>query len=248
MKFDSISELKSLISEKYSYRTELHAHSHPVSRCGDFPPEEVVKKYADIGYDAIALTNHFTYDYRYRMFEKEPTAEEFVKWYMSDFYKARRTGKELGINVILGAEIRFEGNINDYLVYGINEDILVEIYDVLPYGLEEFRKSEELKDVVLVQAHPYRDGIERVNPKLLDGVEIFNMHCGHNQRNALSVKFAKENNLGILTAGSDFHHESGEGMAALRTAVLPNDSFELAKILLSQDYAFDIADNSIIIP
>ena len=51
-----------------------------------------------------------------------------------------------------------------------------------------------------------------------------------------------------MTAGSDFHHDGGEGMAALRTKVMPRDSYELADILRNGDYALEIAENSVILP
>ena len=78
-----ISELKKYISEKYRFRTELHAHTSPVSSCADFPPEEVIRRYAAIGYDAIAVTNHFTYGYRYERFDKECMNIPIFKYYDS---------------------------------------------------------------------------------------------------------------------------------------------------------------------
>ena len=48
-----------------------------------------------------------------------------------------------GINVILGAEIRFTENVNDYLIYGIDEDELITIYDMLDLGIKEFYKQSE---------------------------------------------------------------------------------------------------------
>ena len=59
----------------------------------------------------------------------------------------------------------------------------------------------------------------------------------------------KKQGFKIVTAGSDFHeiNVGYEAVAALRTKTLPNDSFELAKILKSGDYLFNVA-GSIIIP
>lgn len=241
-------DIKQSILSEYRYRTELHMHTSPVSTCGDFPADEAVRKYAEAGYDAVTITNHFSYMYRFERFEAEPTAEEFVNWYMSDFKTASEAGKKYGIKVILGAEIRFSENMNDYLVYGINEDNLIEIYKRLPYGIENFRRDKGLDDILLIKAHPFRDGIEPTDPALIDGIETFNMHCGHNGRIAKAVKYAKENSFNITTAGSDFHHENGEGLAALRTKVLPEDTYALAEILRKGDYVFEIGENSVIIP
>ena len=240
--------IKNSIKEIYKYRTELHAHTSPISSCADFSPEDVVEKYVEAGYDALTITNHFSYPYRVGRFEKEPTASEFVNWYMSDFYKAYEVGEKMGIKIILGAEIRFAENENDYLIYGINEDILKEVYEILPYGVADFKASETLKDVLIVQAHRFRNGMEYIDPSYVDGIETFNMHSGHNSRVAMTVKFAKENNFKIVTAGSDFHHEGGEGMAALRTKELPQNSCELEAVLRSCDYVFEIGENSIVLP
>lgn len=249
MDFANNSEsVKNYIKKIYRYRTELHAHTSHVSTCADFAPGDVVEKYAEIGYDAIAITNHFSYPYRTERFEKEPTADEFVKWYMSDYYKAYEVGVKLGITVILGAEIRFAENENDYLIYGINEDILKEAYERLPYGIADFKSAEKLKDVLVIQAHRFRDRMEYADPSYIDGIETFNMHNGHNSRTGMAVKFAKENNFKIVTAGSDFHHDGGEGMAALCTKTLPRDSYELADVLRGCDYVFEIGGKSIVLP
>lgn len=243
-----MTSLKESVIKTYGYRTELHLHTSPVSGCADFAPEEVVKTYADIGYDTIAVTNHFSYQYRFERFEKEPTAEEFVKWYMSDYYKAAKTGEALGINVVLGAEIRFAENANDYLIYGIDEDIIKDVYERLPYGIAEFKKSEALKEVLVVQAHRFRCGMEYIDPSHIDGLETFNMHNGHNSANGKAVKFAKENGIKTVTAGSDYHHKDGEGMAALRTKTRIADSYELADVLRSGDYALEVGGCSVILP
>ena len=46
---------KSVINfiEKYRYKIEMHAHSSPASPCGVFEPEEVIRLYAECGYNGI---------------------------------------------------------------------------------------------------------------------------------------------------------------------------------------------------
>ncbi len=246
LNISELSNVKQAILDKYKYRTELHAHTSPISVCADFTPEEVVAFYK--GYDSLVITNHFTYNDRFSRFEKEPTAEEYVRWYLSDYYKAKAVSSEYNLNVILGAEIRFSENVNDYLVYGIDEEILIEIYKSLEYGIEGFKKNDILKKVLIVQAHPFRDRMTDINPEWIDGIEGFNMHNGHNSRISQTVKFAKDNNKTILTAGSDFHHSNGHKMSALLTDIPVGNSFELADVLRKQNYALEIAENSIILP
>ena len=60
--------------------------------------------------------------------------------------------------------------------------------------------------------------------------------CGRNQ------------NLQIKIAGSDAHRVGDQGMAALRTRGLPKDSFEIAEILKSGDFVFEVGGGSVWIP
>ncbi len=244
----SLNDIKKYILKEYKYRTELHAHTLPVSTCADFSAEEVVKTYADLGFDSVAITNHYTFEYRMSRFNEEPGAELFTKWYLKDFRDAKKAGEKYGINVILGAEIRFEENHNDYLVYGINQKILEKIYDALPKGIAEFKKNEALKDVLIIQAHPNRNGMTDIDSSYIDGMEVFNMHSGHNGRNAKTIKRAKEDNLKVLTIGSDYHHEGGAGICAIRTKKPIKDTYELSDVLRKGDYVFDIYNDVIILP
>ena len=87
-----------------------------------------------------------------------------------------------------------------------------------------------------------------VDPELLDGIEVYNLHPGHNSRVAVASAYAKENGKDIITIGTDYHHPGHEGLTALRSNILPEDSFGLAEILKSKDYIFEVADNNLIIP
>lgn len=239
-----IKGLKDNLLNEYSYRTELHAHTSPASSCSQIPPEEAVGIYKALGYDAITLANHFMHGYC------GLSKNEIIDRFFGDFEKAEKVGNEIGIKTILAAEIRFTENDNDYLVFGFSRQMAEEIYDLLPYGVENFRKNYKMPDSVFLQAHPFREGMERVNPAILDGIEVFNMHPNHNSKIGLASVYAKEQNFPIITAGSDFHHLNvgHEGMSAIRTKVLPENSFALAEILKSGDYLLEIGRSNIIIP
>ena len=45
-------------------------------------------------------------------------------------------------------EIRFTENVNDYLIYGVDRDILSVCYDYLTKGVEVFRKEVKLQNSV----------------------------------------------------------------------------------------------------
>lgn len=47
-----------------------------------------------------------------------------IDMYLKGFRLAEEEGKKTGVNILLGMELRFKENFNDYLVYGIDEDFL----------------------------------------------------------------------------------------------------------------------------
>ena len=237
-------KIKQQLLEQYPYRIELHAHTHPVSGCSCILPEEMPALLKGKGYDAVVITNHF-------VFHTDGTpAEEALDFYMSGYEQTKAAADQYGIRVILGAEIRFEDHPNDYLLFGVDRDILRKCYDYLQKGVELFRKEVPLPDSLFLQAHPFRDGLTRVDPALLDGIETFNMHPHHNSRVGLAVKFAVENGLTIQTVGTDLHEkdEGHEGICALRTAELPEDSFDIVRILRSGEYIFEVGEENIVLP
>ena len=232
---------------QYKHKIELHAHSMPASPCCDCTMERMLELYAEKGVGAICLTNHF--DKGNPLFSGKSKMES-VQAYLSDYEELKRLAKPYGTEILLGCEIRFAENNNDYLIYGVNKEILEESFEYLNYDIQTFRKNVSLPDSLVVQAHPFRDGIIPVNPKMIDGIETLNFHPGQNSRNSSSAAFARENHISICTGGSDFHHDKSFHPASvlMLSKTLPNDSFELAKLLKEQDYVFLLGGNHIIIP
>jgi predicted metal-dependent phosphoesterase TrpH len=231
-------ELKEFLESVYPYRIELHAHTTPVSGCSQITPEDMARTYSELGYHAVTITNHFI-GYKFC----DMTKNEALDYYMKDFLDCKALEDKYGIKFYLGCEIRFQtqGN-NDYLIYGCDRDLLSTAYDYLGKTLEEYRSDIKLDKSVFVQAHPFRDGISRADKSLLDGIEVFNLHPGHNSRIGIAARYASEEGLKIKIGGSDFHHpeRKHEGVGGIRTKTLPCDSFELAEILKSGDYLIEV--------
>lgn len=227
--------------EKYRYKTELHLHTSPGSYCSEISPQLAVKIYANLGYHSIVISNHFFEGMRLRDNKKQ-----CIDAYLADYDMAVEAGEKYGVNVILGCEIRFKENANDYLLFGIDKEFLNFAYDSLNKGVDEFSKQFRCDNRLLIQAHPFRHGMTEVSPEYLDGIESFNMHPNHNSRVALASKYAKKYHL-IETAGTDFHHLGHEGMAALLTQKEIKTSHDIVKVLRSGDYLFEIG-GSILLP
>ena len=241
-------EIKSQLEKEYKYKLELHAHSNPASGCSEVSVPDLVALYAELGYHGVVLTNHFIYDYSTCM--RGRSVEEGIEVWLNDYHAAVEEGKKYGLTVLLGAEIRFTENNNDYLIYGLREEMLPEIYRLLPEGVEYFRKHYAMPDSVFLQAHPFRDGMVEVDPALLDGIETFNMHPGQRSRNAVANLYAKKKGFGIRLVASDFHFLRGREVAvsAIRTKTMPKDSFDVARILKSGDYIGEVGNQALILP
>lgn len=234
-----LANIRETLNKEYPCRIELHAHTSPASPCGDAVPEELVQLYLDAGFDAVVITNHFSH-----AAFGDASREAFVEAQLADYERACKAAEGTKLKIYLGVEVRFDENGNDYLLYGVDAEILGKLYDYLDKGLRAFRTEVKLPDSVFIQAHPFRNGCEPADGKLLDGLEVFNMHPNHNSRVVVAQLFAKENGLSLVTAGSDFHHVKPGHVAnsALRCRELPKDSFALAELLRSGDYIFEIGD------
>lgn len=218
---------------EYKYKIELHAHTSPASPCGKVSPEELIERFKKQNYNSVAITNHF-------MYATEENEEEKIERWLDDFHRAKEAGKKAGVNVILGAELRFSENNNDYLIYGIEERELYEINPLLSEGIDAFYKKFKNERNIILQAHPFRDGMFMTNPKSLDGIEVFNMHPNHNSRIALAARYARENNL-LISAGTDFHEPDREGICAVLSKTEICDSYDVVNLIKSQDFVVDIS-------
>ena len=77
----------------------------------------------------------------------------------------------------------------------ISEDELEFYAELTPHSIENFYKEAKNTRNVIIQAHPYRDGVTLAPVSAIDGIEAYNLHPNHNQRNALTVQHAKRNDL-----------------------------------------------------
>ena len=216
------------------YKIETHVHTSNTSKCGHIDASILVDKYIEGGYDAVVVTDHFnraTVTYL-NIDLKSPDAWKPFFYGYDAFVKAAE-GKPL--KVYRGAEVRFDGSENDYLLYGFDPELVKDPDAVMSGTLEDFYKKCQVCGAVLIQAHPFRDGCFPSNPEFLDGAEVLNLHPRQNNNNSKAFQFAKDNNL-LMTAGSDCHRMGDYCRAGILTEVLPEDTFELANIIKSENY------------
>lgn len=197
------------------YKYDIHTHTSEVSPCGKIKALEVVHLYKQAGYSGIVITDHYYKGY----FDKidSQSWDEKIDHYLEGYKKAYNEGIRLGLNVILGAEMRFDDGAEDFLIYGIDEEFLRENPELYSFNLIEFRKLVKDKEILIYQAHPFRPGLTVQEPELLDGIEIYNGNPRHDSKNDLAYSFAVKNGLKMIS-GSDFHQiqDLGRGGIVLK--------------------------------
>ncbi len=213
------------------YLTELHAHTSEVSPCAHQTAAEVAERYIAAGYSTVVVTNHYCY---YVMNGAGESWDERFSHYVSG-YRAMKEYAGDRLCVLLGMELRFTENDNDYLIIGFDEDFLYRYPDLHRMTLKEFAPFAREHGLLVIQAHPFRDYIRIMPVKYLDGVEVFNGHPGHHSRNRLAREYCRMYGL-IPTSGSDFHDATSEESGGIMTDEPITSQKQLAEILRSGNY------------
>ena len=214
------------------YKYELHSHTTETSQCAQITSKELVEKYKELGYSGIVITNHysdFTFSLK-EMFNKKLRSEHYLKGYR----EAKKYETE-DFSVLLGLELRFFLNGNDYLIYGITEELIEKSPFLLPMYLKRTSAFFRKHGCIIIQAHPYRPYIYRANPKYLDGVEIVNGKSTKTE-NEKALNWAHRKNLKIKTAGSDCHRVTGAGISGIETNEPIKNNDDLLRILKSGEF------------
>lgn len=216
------------------YKYELHLHTGAVSRCAAIEPERAVELYKEKGYDGIVITDHYSVQ---TFFDKHLLApQKDTDFFIEGYRRALKAAGE-DFTVLLGMELRFYGNGNDYLVYGVTPEFLRENGNLMTYYSRRFHELCKKNNMIFVQAHPFRPYIFRTNPKYLDGCEVYNAKNKDSGINEKAQKWAEENNMSVLVGGSDFHREKQiDNISGVITEERIRTNEDLVRILRSGKY------------
>lgn len=218
------------------YKYDLHIHTSECDKVALTDAAKIVRLYKDIGYDGIVITDHY-FSMFYEWFKNEfdeNNHKSIIDRYLRGYYNAKNEAAKIGFKVFCGAEVRFDGSINDYLVYGLCE---TDFYN-LPV-LNRLKNLDELVSVlpdytVVVQAHSFRDNMTVQSPVGLDGIEGYN-GCTEKIRNDIAKQFGSHYNK-IITSGSDFHGPDQLAKGGIITERVINNSAELSEVLKKSEF------------
>lgn len=215
-----------------TYKYEIHSHTNETSQCAAISAKELVEKYKELGYSGIVITNHYsdmTFSLK-EMLNKKARLEH----YLAGYREAQKYETD-DFSVLLGVELRFFLNGNDYLIYGVTEELMKKAPFFLPMYLKRTSAFFRKNGCIVIQAHPYRPYIYRANAKYLDGVEVLNGKSTKAE-NEKALAWAKKKNLKIRTAGSDCHRVTGAGLSGIITKEQIKTNDDLLRILKNGEF------------
>lgn len=214
-------------------KIELHTHTAEISNCGRLSVEELIDLYVKAEYDAIVIANHFNTETECIL--KEKGVEDFFNTYFDCIRLAEEIGREKGLLVLGAHELRFDENHNDYLVYGMTEEMCRDYKKLFRMTPAEFSEFAAENGILFYQAHPFRNGMQVVKPEYLFGIEIKNTHPRHDSRNDIASAWADKYGLHKI-CGSDCHQIQDVGTSAILTDYPVKNVDDLVHILRNDLY------------
>lgn len=181
-------------------KIDTHVHTSEVSSCGKLTAAEIVSRYIDAGYDAIVITDHLLLK---NIIEQDMKPYEVVERQLKG-YMAALEAADGRIGVFMGAEIRFTGGSEDFLLFGLDVERYFELARRLPDSVQACHELMGSMGGLIYQAHPYRPGLTPAPARFLNGVEVYNGNPRHNSHNDDARRYAEINHLHMLS-GSDAH-------------------------------------------
>ncbi|MFO7637073.1 MAG: PHP-associated domain-containing protein [Clostridia bacterium] len=212
---------------------EIHCHTRESSPCSIVRATAVADLHHMNGYTGICVTDHYYAGFFERHHGRD--AGFIVDRFLEGYDRARERGLEIGLHVLLGMELRFLENNNDYLVYGFDRSFLHEDPFLYKRSLAEFRRIIRGTGIIAIQAHPFRSHMTRVDPRLLDGMETYNGNARHDSRNHLAKRYARLHGL-AMTCSGDFHRPEDIGTAMMDFHDVPEDEKALARMVMAGKY------------
>lgn len=229
--------MESGLKTEKMWKYDLHVHTKEVSPCGQMSIYEVVDAYMKSGYDGIWITNHFHKEFLELTYSLE--WKEKIDFYLKPIRDARESqkNKKEDFFIGLGMELRFLSDPNDYLIYGLSEELLYrEAEDWLNMDLKSFYEKYR-ENLIIIQAHPNReDSSYPADTNYLHGMEAINTSPRHDSGNEKTQRTLILNPWMIPTAGSDSHRPEDIGRSGILTWEKIKEEKQFISLLKKREY------------
>ena len=213
------------------FKTETHLHVSEISPCSKLSAREMIELYAEAGYYTVFVSDHL----KSTCLNKHPELswQECVDKFFYGYDIARAAGEELGVNVLISAELTYDHSPNHYLLYGFDKSFFYDLPDLFTMPKEEFYRYAKSKGVTVVQAHPYRDGKNTPDsPDIIDAVEAYNSNPRHDNFTEDCFAYASANGLPV-TGGSDAHRLEDVARGGVMTDVAITTVEQYVELLMA---------------
>ena len=166
--------------------------------------------YVSKGYTGIVITDHFIGN---TTVPPHFNWKDRVNYFCTGYNAAREEGERLGLDVFFSLEFSDMGN--DFLLYGIEREFLLENPDMGDIGMTKLLRRARDAGAFIIHAHPFIQEIWidsiRLVPSLIDAVEVINGGGGADEKFIRrAMWYAEEYGL-LKTGGTDTHHFDIEG-------------------------------------
>ena len=155
-------------------------------------------------------------------------------------YRQLKAAETADFTVLLGLELRHYATVNDYLIYGVEEDWLRAQPSMLGWNEKTMSRRMHEAGYLVYQAHPFRPWIRRCDPALLDGIEVYNGHTSP-EANRRALEWAKRCGLS-MTSGSDTHTMEDRIRGGIETPERIRSNADLLRVLRAGNYRL-LGDN-----
>ena len=186
------------------------------------------------GFTGIVITDHLHNEYLSRT-DATHNWDDVVDRYMTGYRAAKARGDQVGLEVLFGAELRFPENDNDYLVYGIDEAWLRRNPYVCGMSHSAFFAKFHT-EVLIIHAHPYRDGNTEVFEDSVHGSEIINGNPRHENGNEQALELCRRHRAFYRLAGSDTHQAGDEARAGVLLPQRVRDSYAYKHLIETRQF------------
>lgn len=216
--------------------TELHFHTKETSFCGTISALDSVAEYKAQGYDAIVVTDHFARNYFADYYSGALSWKEATDNWLLGYRTAKEAGEKQGIKVFLGCELSFDHYVdNDYLVYGLTEDLLYNYPELWKLSEKQFKAFAEEHGLFFAQAHPFRGWCKLCPAEHLHGIEVFNAHPRHDSSNHKAIEVWFNTDL-IPICGTDYHDAGAACGCGIRFKKEASCAKDIAAMLFAREY------------